>query len=136
MDSKGAEKERKALAIASRLREKGFAAFFAGGCVRDRILGVDPKDYDIATDARPQVVQSLFDNTVAVGAAFGVIMVVVDGDPFEVTTFRAEAPYLDGRRPSAIRFGSLEEDALRRDFTIGGMYYEPTRSMKRSSAGS
>ena len=126
MDSKGAEKERKALAIARRLREKGFAAFFAGGCVRDRILGVAPKDYDIATDARPQVVQSLFDNTVAVGAAFGVIMVVVDGDPFEVTTFRAEAPYLDGRRPSAIRFGSLEEDALRRDFTIGGMYYEPT----------
>jgi poly(A) polymerase len=125
MDSSAAEKERKALAIANRLREKGFAAYFAGGCVRDRILGVTPKDYDIATDASPEVVQSLFDQTVAIGAAFGVIMVVLDGDPFEVTTFRADAPYLDGRRPSAVRFGTIEEDAVRRDFTIGGMYYDP-----------
>jgi len=125
VDSRAAEKERKALAIANRLREKGFAAYFAGGCVRDRVLGVTPKDYDIATDARPEVVQSLFDQTVAIGAAFGVIMVVLDGDPFEVTTFRADAPYLDGRRPSAVRFGTIEEDAVRRDFTIGGMYYDP-----------
>ncbi len=125
MASDAAEKECKALAILQRLREKGFAAYFAGGCVRDRILGVAPKDYDIATDARPQVVQGLFDETVAIGAAFGVIMVVIDGDPFEVTTFRADAPYLDGRRPSAVRFGTIEEDAIRRDFTIGGMYFDP-----------
>jgi len=125
MDSNAHEKERKALAIAARLREKGFAAYFAGGCVRDRILGVTPKDYDIATDARPEVVQSLFEETVAIGAAFGVIMVVLDGDPFEVTTFRADAPYVDGRRPSAVRFGTIEEDAIRRDFTIGGMYFDP-----------
>jgi len=120
-----AQKERKALAIVHRLRVEGFAAYFAGGCVRDRILGVAPKDYDIATDARPEVVQRLFENTVAIGAAFGVIMVVIDGDPFEVTTFRADAPYLDGRRPSSVRFGTIEEDAQRRDFTIGGMFYDP-----------
>jgi len=125
MASDAREKERKALAIVNRLRENGFAAYFAGGCVRDRLLGLVPKDYDIATDARPEVVQSLFDETVAVGASFGVIMVVIGGDPFEVTTFRADAPYLDGRRPSAVRFGTIEEDAIRRDFTIGGMYYDP-----------
>ena len=118
-------KEEKALAIVRRLREEGFVALYNGGCVRDRALGIPPKDYDIATDARPEVVQRIFDNTVAVGAKFGVIMVIVDGDPFEVAMFRADAPYLDGRRPSSIRFGTIEEDAKRRDFTIGGMYYDP-----------
>ena len=78
-------KEEKAYAILRRLRESGFIALFNGGCVRDRLLGIPVKDYDIATDARPEVVQGLFDNTVAVGAQFGVIMVVVDGDPFEVS---------------------------------------------------
>jgi poly(A) polymerase len=118
-------KEEKAYAILRRLRESGFIALFNGGCVRDRLLGIPVKDYDIATDARPEVVQGLFDNTVAVGAQFGVIMVVVDGDPFEVATFRADAPYVDGRRPSSVRFGAIEEDAKRRDFTIGGMYHDP-----------
>src|SRR5580658_6048220 len=118
-------KEEKARAILRRLRESGFIALFNGGCVRDRLLGIPVKDYDIATDARPEVVQRLFDNTVAVGAQFGVIMVVVDGDPFEVATFRADAPYVDGRRPSSVRFGAIEEDAKRRDFTIGGMYHDP-----------
>jgi len=119
------EKENKALAIIARLRAAGFSAYLAGGCVRDRILGVPAKDYDIATDARPEAVQKLFDNTIAVGARFGVIMVLADGDQFEVATFRAEAEYLDGRRPSAVRFGSIEEDVHRRDFTIGGMYFDP-----------
>jgi poly(A) polymerase len=118
-------REEKALFIVRRLREQGFIALFAGGCVRDRILGVEAKDYDIATDARPEVVQRLFDHTVAVGAKFGVIVVVLEGEPFEVTTFRADAPYVDGRRPSSVRFGTIEEDAIRRDFTIGGMYYDP-----------
>src|SRR3984893_6830835 len=104
-------KEEKALAIVHRLREEGFVALYNGGCVRDRVLGIPPKDYDIATDARPEVVQRIFDNTVPVGAKFGVIMVIVDGDPFEVATFRADAPYVDGRRPSSVRFGALEEDA-------------------------
>ncbi len=119
-------KEAKALALVERLRESGFAAYLAGGCVRDRILGVKAKDFDIATDARPEVVQRLFANTIAVGAKFGVVVVMIDDVPFEVATFRADAPYLDGRRPSAVHFGTLEADAVRRDFTIGGMYYDPT----------
>jgi poly(A) polymerase len=119
------DKEQKALAIVRRLVDAGFRAVFAGGCVRDRILGVEPKDFDIATDARPEVVLKLFDRTVAVGAKFGVIAVIVGDDQFEVATFRADAAYLDGRRPSAVRFGAIEEDAIRRDFTIGGMFYDP-----------
>src|SRR6266851_8247616 len=121
------EQEQKALSIVRRLSDAGFRACFAGGCVRDRVLGLVPLDYDIATDARPEVVQKMFDNTVAVGAKFGVIGVVLDGEPkpFEVTTFRADAPYVDGRHPSSVRFGTLEEDALRRDFTINGMFLDP-----------
>ncbi len=118
-------KEQKALAIVRRLNQEGFKAYFAGGCVRDRVLGVEAKDFDIATDARPEVVQRLFDHTVAVGARFGVIVVMLDGEPFEVATFRADAPYVDGRRPSAVHYGTIEEDAKRRDFTIGGMFYDP-----------
>jgi poly(A) polymerase len=118
-------KEAKALAIVARLREQGFAAYLAGGCVRDRILGVKAKDFDIATDARPEVVQNIFPNTIPVGAKFGVVVVVIEDEAFEVATFRADAPYLDGRRPSAVHFGTLEADAARRDFTIGGMYYDP-----------
>jgi poly(A) polymerase len=118
-------KEHKALAIVRKLRDAGFVAYFAGGCVRDRALGAEPKDYDIATDARPEVVERMFDHTVAVGARFGCIAVILDADKFEVTTFRADAPYVDGRRPSAVRFGTVEEDAARRDFTVGGMFYDP-----------
>ncbi len=119
------EKEHKALGIIRRLRDAGFEAYLAGGCVRDRVLGVEAKDYDIATNARPEVVQRLFDQTIAVGARFGVIVVLVGDDSFEVATFRADAPYTDGRRPSAVHFGAIEEDARRRDFTIGGMYFDP-----------
>jgi poly(A) polymerase len=119
------EKEKLALSIVERLRTAGFVAYLAGGCVRDRILGLKAKDYDIATDARPESVARLFNNTVAVGAKFGVMLVVLDDEQFEVATFRAEAGYADGRRPSAVRFGSLEEDVKRRDFTIGGMYLDP-----------
>jgi poly(A) polymerase len=118
-------KEEKALAIIRRLKEQGFQAYLAGGCVRDLLLGARAKDYDVATDARPDVVRRLFEQTVAVGARFGVIVVVLDGEQFEVATFRADAPYLDGRHPSDVRFGSIEEDARRRDFTINGMYLEP-----------
>ena len=119
------DREHKALYIVRRLSDAGFRAVLAGGCVRDRILGIEPKDYDIATDARPEVVQKMFDHTVAVGARFGVIAVILDHDQIEVVTFRADAPYEDGRRPSAVRFGTIEEDAIRRDFTVGGMYYDP-----------
>jgi poly(A) polymerase len=119
------DKEKLALSIVNRLRTAGFSAYLAGGCVRDRILGLKAKDYDIATDARPKTVARLFDNTLAVGAKFGVMLVLLGGEQFEVATFRAEAGYADGRRPSTIRFGSLEEDVKRRDFTIGGMYLDP-----------
>src|SRR5271166_4984147 len=125
-ESPMSDKEKEALYIVRRLVDSGFRAVFAGGCVRDRILGVEPKDYDVATDAPPEVVQKMFGRTVAVGAKFGVIGVVLDdGKPFEVATFRADAEYTDGRRPSSVRFGAIEEDAIRRDFTIGGMFYDP-----------
>src|SRR6202030_3238510 len=119
------EMEKSARSIVQRLADAGFRAVYAGGCVRDRILGVEPKDFDVATDARPEVVQEMFARTVAVGAKFGVIGVLIGEHLFEVATFRADAPYLDGRRPSSVKFGALEEDAIRRDFTIGGMFYDP-----------
>jgi poly(A) polymerase len=119
------QKQNKALTIIARLHTAGFIAYLAGGCVRDHILGVTPKDYDIATEARPETVQKLFAHTFAVGARFGVIVVIIDGDNFEVATFRDDVDYRDGRHPSSVRFGTIEDDVRRRDFTIGGMYYDP-----------
>ncbi|MDB5389272.1 MAG: cca [Planctomycetaceae bacterium] len=115
--------------VVQRLRQAGFVAYWAGGCVRDLLLGKSPKDYDVATDAPPDAVQELFGykRTKAVGAAFGVIL--IHGPPgltdIEVATFRAEGPYLDGRRPEHVVFCTPEQDALRRDFTINGMFYDP-----------
>src|SRR5438132_9395657 len=106
-----------AVAVVKRLRDAGHAAYFAGGCVRDLLLGLDPKDYDVATDAQPQRVRTLFNNTQAVGAAFGVILVRLGGSQIEVATFRADVAYEDGRHPVEVRFTSAEEDARRRDFT-------------------
>jgi poly(A) polymerase len=117
--------EKVAREVAARLRESGHIAYFAGGCVRDTVRGLIPKDYDIATDARPEVVQALFPRTFAVGAHFGVIIVVENGFQFEVATFRSDDAYIDGRHPSAVHFSSPEEDAQRRDFTINGMFYDP-----------
>ena len=117
--------EKTARDVAARLRESGHLAYFAGGCVRDIVRGETPKDFDIATDANPEAVQRLFPHTYAVGAHFGVILVVENGFQFEVATFRADDVYVDGRRPSAVHFSSPEEDAKRRDFTINGMFYDP-----------
>jgi poly(A) polymerase len=114
-----------AISIVQQLRAAGYDSYFAGGCVRDMLLDKDPQDYDIATNARPEDIQRIFPVTVPVGAQFGVILVVIDGAPFEVASFRHDGPYLDGRRPSAVRFGTLEEDIQRRDFTINGMVYDP-----------
>lgn len=111
--------------VVDRLRDAGFTAFYAGGCVRDRLLGHQPSDYDVATDADPAAVQTLFRRTVPVGVSFGVVLVVVDGRPVEVARFRADAEYIDGRRPVAVRPASAREDALRRDFTINGMFLDP-----------
>lgn len=114
-----------AISIVQQLRAEGYDSFFAGGCVRDMLLDKEPQDYDIATNARPEDIQRIFPVTVPVGAQFGVILVVIDGAPFEVASFRHDGPYLDGRRPSAVRFGTIEEDIQRRDFTINGMVYDP-----------
>ena len=115
----------KAIAIVKRLRENGCESYLAGGCVRDMLLNKTPQDYDITTSAKPDVVAEIFPQTVPVGAQFGVMLVVVDGEPFEVASFRHDGPYLDGRHPSQVRYGTLKEDILRRDFTINGMVYDP-----------
>jgi len=117
--------EKTAREIATRLRESGHIAYFAGGCVRDMVRDRIPKDFDIATDARPEVVQQLFSRTHAVGVHFGVILVLENNFQFEVATFRSDDAYIDGRHPSAVHFSSPEEDAKRRDFTINGMFYDP-----------
>jgi len=111
--------------LVRRLRDSGFIAYFAGGCVRDALLRKQPKDIDIATEAEPDDVQKLFARTVAVGVKFGVVRVLEGGIEFEVATFRSDGVYLDGRRPVSVTFSSPEEDAKRRDFTINGMFYDP-----------
>src|SRR5437867_7986729 len=110
--------------VVARLRESGHIAYFAGGCVRDIVRSQIPKDFDIATDARPEVVQQLFSRTHAVGAHFGVILVLENNFQFEVATFRSDDAYIDGRHPSAVHFSSPKEDAQRGDFTINGMFYD------------
>src|SRR5450432_3827066 len=117
--------ERTAREIVTRLRDCGHVAYFAGGSVRDLVRGQVPKDIDIATDARPEDVQKIFARTYAVGAHFGVIVVLEHGFQFEVATFRADGAYLDGRHPNEVHFSSPEEDARRRDFTINGMFFDP-----------
>lgn len=117
--------EKIARQIAATLRAAGHAALFAGGCVRDRLLGAKAADFDIATSARPEEVERLFRRTVAVGAQFGVTVVVESGHEFEVATFRADGAYLDGRRPESVTFSNAEGDARRRDFTINGLFYDP-----------
>lgn len=112
--------------IVKTLQRNGHEAVFAGGCVRDMfIAGQTPHDYDIATSAHPDVVQSLFKNTNAVGKAFGVILVKVKDETFEVATFRNDGTYSDGRRPDTVVFTSMDEDAKRRDFTINAMFFNP-----------
>jgi poly(A) polymerase len=118
-----------AIDVVRRLRGAGFQALWAGGCVRDQLLGLSPKDYDVATDARPEDVQRLFRRTVAVGASFGVVEVLGPGRlKVQVATFRADVSYSDGRHPDAVVFASAREDALRRDFTINGMFFDPVKN--------
>jgi poly(A) polymerase len=115
----------KALAIARRLRDAGHESYLAGGCVRDMLLNKEPQDYDITTSAKPDDIAGIFPETIPVGAQFGVMLVMMDGEPFEVASFRHDGPYLDGRHPSHVRYGNLREDVLRRDFTINGLVYDP-----------
>ena len=124
------DQRRFAVEVVGRLRGAGFEAYWAGGCVRDQLLGRTPKDYDVATNALPDQVRALFGRrrTLAIGAAFGVIAVIGPkaAGTVEVTTFRRDAPYSDGRHPDSVSFSSAEEDASRRDFTINGLFYDPS----------
>src|SRR5258706_7070872 len=111
--------------VVRRLRAAGYETYFAGGCVRDRLLGREPGASAVAPAAPPETVRTLFRRTVGVGAAFGVIL-VLDGDfQFEVATFRSDDAYVDGRRPTAVHFGSAQDDAQRRDFTINALFQDP-----------
>ncbi len=121
--------------IVEQLRGAGYEAYFAGGCVRDLLVGVIPKDFDVATSAHPDAVLALFPKTFAVGAHFGVVLVCQDIDSqeivTEVATFRSDGVYLDGRHPAEVRFStSAREDVLRRDFTINGMMLDPVLQRK------
>ena len=120
--------EKAAREIADRLRQRGHIAYFAGGSVRDMVRGLPAKDFDVATDATPNVVQKIFPRTYAVGAHFGVVVVVEGEFNFEVATFRSDGAYLDHRHPIEVRFSSPEEDARRRDFTINGMFFDPEKN--------
>ena len=118
-----------AVQVVSTLRAAGFEALWAGGCVRDRLLGLEPKDYDVATNARPEKIREVFGHrrTLAIGAAFGVITVLGprEAGQVEVATFRQDTTYGDGRHPDSIIYCTAEEDAKRRDFTINGLFFDP-----------
>ena len=120
-----------AIDVVRRLRQSGYEALWAGGCVRDEMLGLEPADYDVATSARPEDVIRTFARTVEVGASFGVVEVIgprrFDGSHpiVQVATFRSDGAYIDGRRPESVVFSSAKEDAQRRDFTINGMFFDP-----------
>lgn len=114
-----------ALTLVRTLRQQGHEAFLAGGCVRDRLLGRKPKDFDIATSAHPHEVERCFPRTISVGKAFGVIRVRQQEHEIEVATFRSDGDYGDGRRPDSVGFTTAREDAQRRDFTINGIFYDP-----------
>jgi poly(A) polymerase len=118
-------KGRLARMIAKALKDKGFIAYFAGGCVRDHLRGQKPQDFDIATTATPEKVEKIFRRTIPVGKQFGVMIVVEEDIPFEVATFRCEGGYQNGRHPTRVSFTQPEEDAKRRDFTVNGMFYDP-----------
>jgi poly(A) polymerase len=120
--------EAAARSVLDKLRARGFQALYAGGCVRDTLLGVDPHDYDVATSAKPEEVEALFPRTVPVGAQFGVILVLEQGQEIQVATFRGDGFYRDGRHPESVTYTDAEGDARRRDFTVNGLFYDPLTS--------
>jgi len=120
---------KKAKRIVKILQRSGHQAVFAGGSVRDMLLGQEPHDYDIATSALPDQVEALFKNTKAVGKSFGVILVKFKSVDFEIATFRNDGNYSDGRRPDSVTFSSIIEDAFRRDFTVNALFYDPLKKI-------
>ena len=122
--------------ILHRLEEKGFEAYVVGGCVRDSLLGREPHDWDITTSATPQQVKKIFQRTVDTGLKHGTVTVLLDREPYEVTTYRIDGEYLDGRHPSGVTFTrSLREDLQRRDFTINAMAYSDSRGLQDCFGG-
>jgi poly(A) polymerase len=116
-----------AMRIVQRLQEAGFAAFWVGGCVRDLLLDREPGDYDIATGALSEEIEKLFPKVIPVGRKFGVVVVVENEHQFQVATFRAEAEYHDGRHPARVSVSDAKADALRRDFTVNGLFLDPVK---------
>lgn len=116
---------KKSLKIVQALHDAGYTAYYAGGWVRDYLLGIASDEVDIATSASPDEIEALFPKTVAIGKAFGVILVVFENESFEIATFRKDHTYLDGRHPEGVDFSTPEKDAMRRDFTINGMFFDP-----------
>jgi len=114
--------------IITKLQKAGFRAYLAGGCVRDMLTGKEPQDYDIATSATPDKIENLLEKTIPIGKKFGVILAIENGHRFEIATFRSDSGYSDGRRPDAVYFTSPKKDALRRDFTVNGMFYDPLQN--------
>ncbi|MGR3178248.1 MAG: CCA tRNA nucleotidyltransferase [Candidatus Anammoxibacter sp.] len=114
-----------AVEIVTHIRDSGYTAFFAGGCVRDMLMCTEPVDYDIATNATPDEIMKIFKRTIPVGINFGVVNIIVDNFQFEIATFRSDGSYSDGRRPDTISFCDAKDDVQRRDFTINGMLYDP-----------
>src|SRR2546427_1218953 len=114
-----------AIAVVRELRGHGHEAYLVGGCVRDMVMGIEPADYDVATSALPEQIMKIFPRTEGIGAQFGVVLVIYQGHPFEVATFRSDEAYIDGRRPSRVFFTDAKQDVLRRDFTINGLLYDP-----------
>mgnify|MGYP001439768790 CR=1 FL=1 len=110
--------------VCKKLANCGYKTYLAGGCVRDRLLGRKPNDFDIVTDARPDEIQELFEKTLDVGKKYGIIHVILEGVSIEVATFRKDGLYLDGRHPESIEFSDDFEDSERRDFTINSMFYD------------
>lgn len=122
-----------AVGVVRALVEAGHVAYFAGGCVRDRLMGHEPADYDVATDARPEQVSQIFRRAWAVGESFGVMLVPINGHKIQVATFRVEGEYSDGRHPDSVAFSDAQHDASRRDFTINGLFEDPL--MRDEAAG-
>jgi len=114
-----------AVEIVKTLQDAGHTAYWAGGCVRDFLMGRHPNDYDIATSAKPDEIEDLFEKTIPIGKSFGVITAEHNGHHFEIATFRNDSGESDGRRPNAVTFSHPAEDALRRDFTINGLFFDP-----------
>ena len=129
--SKGSKKTTKyktAVGLVKQLKAAHHEAFLVGGCVRDLLMGRPPKDFDIATSARPDEIAKMFQKTIPVGVQFGVLIVLKGSSPYEVATFRTDKGYRDGRHPEGVVFSSPKEDALRRDFTVNGLFLDPTRN--------